>query len=184
MRAVRLVIAVLIVSPILMLAFSESRMSRQPFAQDRGTGTRATDCTRGSRSAAALRDDRNAADTRAGAGNFACGCDRGADAARISMHLFGAGNLDRVVGRGLVVELCSCEAVCARAVRQLLAERERAVAVHTTGGITLSQQRPTIYNGTAFTQHGQVATSVGQSFLLPRSEAVPLTTECTQCACN
>ena len=33
MRAVRLVIAVLIVSPILMLAFSESRFSRQPFAQ-------------------------------------------------------------------------------------------------------------------------------------------------------
>ena len=33
MRAVRLVIAVLIVSPILMLALSESRLSRQPFAQ-------------------------------------------------------------------------------------------------------------------------------------------------------
>ena len=33
MRAVRLVIAVLIVSPILMLALSESRFARQPFAQ-------------------------------------------------------------------------------------------------------------------------------------------------------
>ncbi len=33
MRAVRLLIAVLIVSPILMLALSDSRLSRQPFAQ-------------------------------------------------------------------------------------------------------------------------------------------------------
>ncbi|MGA7872878.1 MAG: hypothetical protein WCA22_18465, partial [Candidatus Binatus sp.] len=51
-------------------------------------------------------------------------------------------------------------------------------------GSTLNQQRPTIYNGTAFTQRAQVGTSVGQNVLLPRSDVVPLTTECTRCACN
>ncbi|HEV2169757.1 MAG TPA: hypothetical protein VGR40_02360, partial [Candidatus Binatus sp.] len=48
----------------------------------------------------------------------------------------------------------------------------------------LNQQRPTIYNGTAFTQRAQVSTSVGQNVLLPRSDVVPLATECTRCACN
>jgi hypothetical protein len=51
-------------------------------------------------------------------------------------------------------------------------------------GSTANQQRPTIYNGTAFTQRAQVATSVGQSFLRQRSSTTTLTSECTQCACN
>ena len=51
-------------------------------------------------------------------------------------------------------------------------------------GTTINQQRPTIFNGTAFTQRAQVATSVGQSGLRQRSSVTPLTTECSQCACN
>jgi hypothetical protein len=51
-------------------------------------------------------------------------------------------------------------------------------------GSTANQQRPTIYNGTAFTQRAQVNTSVGQTFLQQRSQAVPLATQCSRCACN
>ncbi|HEY9157097.1 hypothetical protein [Candidatus Binatus sp.] len=51
-------------------------------------------------------------------------------------------------------------------------------------GTTLNQQRPTLYNGTAFTQRAQVSTSVGQSFLLQRSQTTQLATQCTRCACN
>jgi hypothetical protein len=51
-------------------------------------------------------------------------------------------------------------------------------------GTTLNQQRPTIYNGTAFTQRAQINTSVGQSFTQQRSSVTQLTTECTRCACN
>jgi hypothetical protein len=51
-------------------------------------------------------------------------------------------------------------------------------------GTTINQQRPQIYNGTAFTQRAQVSTSVGQSGLRQRSSVTPLTTECSQCACN
>jgi hypothetical protein len=51
-------------------------------------------------------------------------------------------------------------------------------------GSTLNQQRPTIFNGTAFTQRAQVSSSVGRSFLQQRSAVTPLTTECSRCACN
>src|SRR5208283_177941 len=69
-------------------------------ANYRGAGTRATDCTGGSRSAAVLRDDRSAAGIGGGTGDFAgWNCERGADAARISMHLFGAGKPDAMGGR-------------------------------------------------------------------------------------
>lgn len=54
----------------------------------------------------------------------------------------------------------------------------------TMNGTNINQQRQTIYNGTAFTQRQQVQTSVGQSGLRQRSSVVPLTTECSQCACN
>ncbi|MGH8322416.1 MAG: hypothetical protein ACRETD_01235 [Steroidobacteraceae bacterium] len=51
-------------------------------------------------------------------------------------------------------------------------------------GSTANQQRPTIYNGTAFTQRAQVSTSVGQTFLEQRSQESHLATQCTRCACN
>jgi hypothetical protein len=54
----------------------------------------------------------------------------------------------------------------------------------TPQGSTLSQQRTSTYNGTAFTQRSQVSTSVGQNFYRPRSTVTTLTTECTRCACN
>jgi hypothetical protein len=54
----------------------------------------------------------------------------------------------------------------------------------TMPGTSLTQGKPQIYNGTAFTQRTQVQTSVGQSGLRQRSSVTPLTTECSQCACN
>jgi hypothetical protein len=51
-------------------------------------------------------------------------------------------------------------------------------------GTSINQQKPQIFNGTAFTQRTQVQTSVGQSGLRQRSSVTPLTTECSQCACN
>ena len=101
----------------------------------RSAGPGDTDCTGGSRSAAGLLDDRRAARSRRGSRySAAWSCDRGTDAARIPMHLFGAGNLDRVVGYRILVQLRSREPVRARPVRQLPAERERPVAVHTARG--------------------------------------------------
>lgn len=52
----------------------------------------------------------------------------------------------------------------------------------TSAGLT--SQRPTIYNGTAFTQRAQVSTSVGQTVLQQRSRVSQLTGQCSQCACN
>ena len=136
MRAVRLIFAVLIVSPILVLALSESRLSRQPFAQVTaapGPVTLTAPVAPGQPQAFSTIGALPALAAAPGTVP-AWSCDRGADAARISMHLFGAGNLDRVGGRRLVVQLCSREPIRARPVRQLPAERERAVAVHTARG--------------------------------------------------
>jgi hypothetical protein len=48
------------------------------------------------------------------------------------------------------------------------------------------QQSPvTIYNGTAFTQRSQISLGgVGSNVLAPRADVIPLTTQCTRCACN
>ncbi len=101
-------------------------------ASYRGAGAGATDCTSRSRSAAAILDDRCAAGARSGAGKLDRGrCHPAANSAIVPMHLFGAGNLDRVGGNRFVIELYSRAAVCARSVRQLFAERERAVVVPT-----------------------------------------------------
>ena len=104
-------------------------------ASYRGAGAGATDCTGRSGSAATVLDHRSTSLSRSGTGfHAACGCERGADAARISMHLFGAGNLDGMGGRRFVVQLCSGESVRARAVRELPAERQRAITVHSPRG--------------------------------------------------
>src|SRR5271168_1517360 len=64
-------------------------------ASYRGAGAGATDCTGGSRSAAAILDDRSAALSGSCAGVHAGSRERRADSARLSMYLRGAGNLDR-----------------------------------------------------------------------------------------
>ena len=93
MRAVRLVIAVLIVSPILMLALSESRFSRQPFAQVTaapGPVPLTAPVAPGQPQAFSTIGALPALAPAPGTSPAAV-ASRGADAARISMHLFGAG---------------------------------------------------------------------------------------------
>jgi hypothetical protein len=51
-------------------------------------------------------------------------------------------------------------------------------------GSSINQQKPTLYNGTAFSQRAQVSSAVGLSGLRQRSAVTTLTTECTRCACN
>jgi hypothetical protein len=64
----------------------------------------------------------------------------------------------------------------------LNANAPSAYIPQTTGGF--GAQRPTIYNGTAFTQHAQVQTSVGETVLQQRSVESQLTGQFSQCACN
>ena len=148
-----------------MLALSESKLARQPFAQVTaapGPVTLTAPVAPGQPQAFSTIGALPSLAAAPGTVPLAS-CDRRADAARISMHLWGAGNLDRVGGRRLVVQLCSREPVRARPVRQLPAERERAVAVHTARGIDGAATADESTMATAFTQRSQVATSVGQN---------------------
>ena len=186
MRAVRLVIAVLIVSPILMLALSESRLSRQPFAQVTAApgpvlltapvapGQPQPFATIGALPALA-----------AAPGTSPVGVAKAAPTPRAFRCTCSApGNWTEWAG---VVSSSSYVLASQSARGQCVNYRLNANAPSAyipPEGSTLSQQRPSIYNGTAFTQRAQVATSVGQSFLLPRSQVALQANECTQCACN
>jgi len=186
MRAVRLVIAVLIVSPILMLALSESRLSRQPFAQITAapgpvvlTAPVAPGQPQPFATIGALPALAAAPGTSPGAVATAAPTPR---AFRCTCSAPGTWTewAGVVSSSSYVLARQSARGQCA----SYLLNANAPSAYIPPEGSTLSQQRPTIYNGTAFTQHAQVATSVGQSFLLQRSQTTPLTTECTQCACN
>lgn len=186
MRAVRLVIAVLIVSPILMLALSESRLSRQPFAQVTAApgpvpltapvapGQPQAFATIGTLPILAPAPGTLPAAVASAAPTprvFRCTC----SAPGTWTEWAGV-----VSSSSYVLASQSARGQCANYI--LNANAPSAYTL--PEGSTLSQQRPTIYNGTAFTQHAQVATSVGQSFLLQRSQTTALATQCTRCACN
>ena len=115
MRAVRLTIVLLIVSPIFMLALSESRLARQPFAQV----TAAPGPVPLTPPAAPGQPQR---------------ADCAADATSLPMHLLGARHMDRMVRQRIVVELSSRATIRARAMRQFSTERERTVTVHRDAG--------------------------------------------------
>ena len=186
MRAVRLVVAVLIVSPILMLALSESRLSRQPFAQVTaapGPVTLTAPVAPGQPQAfstiGALPSLAAAPGTvpvgiptvvptpRA----FRCSCST-------------PGTWTEWVG---IVSSSSYYLASQTAKTQCANYIINANAPSPyipPEGSTTTQQRPTTYDGEAFTQRAQVATSVGQSYLQQRSTEATLQTQCTQCACN
>ncbi len=186
MRAVRLVIAVLIVSPILMLALSESRLARQPFAQITAApgpvpltapvapGQPRAFSTIGALPALAPAPGTSPAAIASAAQTpraFRCTC----TAPGSPTQWAGV-----VSSSSYVLASQSARGQCAN---YLLNENAPSPYIPPQG-TTLSQQRPTIYNGTAFTQRAQVSTSVGQSFLLPRSKVALEANECTRCACN
>jgi hypothetical protein len=186
MRAVRLVIAVLIVSPILMLALSESRLSRQPFAQVTAApgpvtltapvapGQPQAFSTIGALPALApapgtvpLGVASAAATPRA----FRCTCSTPGTwtewAGIVSSSSY-------FLASQAAKTQCADYIINANAPSPYIPPE----------GSTTSQQRPSIYNGEAFTQRAQVATSVGQAYLQQRSTEALEQTQCTQCACN
>jgi hypothetical protein len=188
MRAVRfrLAITVLIVSPFLILALSESKLARQPFAQVTAApgpvvvpapfapGAPQAFSTIGalpSLAAAPGFTPFAAASVASTPRAFRCTC--GAPGTWTEW----AGV---VSSSSYILASQSARGQCAS---YLLNENAPSPFIAAEGS-TVSQQRPTIYTGSAFTQRAQVATSVGQSFLQPRSTESQLSSQCTRCACN
>ena len=186
MRAVRLVIAVLIVSPILVLALSEPRLSRQPFAQVTAapgpvplTAPAAPGQPRAFSTIGALPALAAAPGTLPAGVASAVPTPR---AFRCTCSAPGSGTqwAGVVSSSSYVLASQSARGQCANYLLNANAPSPYIPAQ----GSTLTQQRPTLFNGTAFSQRAQVSTSVGQSFLLQRSRTTQLTTQCSRCACN
>jgi hypothetical protein len=190
MRAVRLVIAVLIVSPILMLALSESRLARQPFAQVTAapgpvplTAPVAPGQPRAFSTIGALPGLAPAPGTLlAGVASaaptpraFRCTC----SAPGIGTEWAGV-----VSSSSYVLASRSARGQCANYV--LNANAPSAYMV--PEGSSPNAGKPTNYNGTAFSQRTQVSTTVGlRQNLQQESELTTGCTSncaCTRCACN
>ena len=188
MRAVRLrlAITVLIVSPFLILALSDSKLARQPFAQVTtapgpvvvpapfAPGAPQAFSTIGalpSLAAAPGFTPFAAASAAATPRAFRCTC--GAPGTWTEW----AGI---VSSSSYVLASQSARGECAN----YLLNANAPSPFIAQNGSTIGQQHQTIYNGTAFTQRAQVSTGVGQSELRQRSSVTTLTTECTRCACN
>ena len=186
MRALRLVIAVLIVSPILILAFTDSKFTSQPCAQVTAApgpvtltapvapGQPQPFSTIGALPALAAAPGTTPAAVASAAATsraFRCTC----SAPGVWTEWAGV-----VSSSSYFLARQTAQSQCAS---YILNENPPSAYIppETTN---LNQQRPTIYNGEAFTQRAQVATSVGESFLEPRSKEAIQSTQCTQCACN
>ncbi len=186
MRALRLVIAVLIVSPILILAFTDSKFTSQPCAQVTAApgpvtltapvapGQPQAFSTIGALPALAPAPGTvplGVASVASTPRAFRCTCST-------------AGTWTEWAGvvssSSYFLARQTAQSQCAS---YILNENPPSAYIppETTN---LNQQRPTIYNGEAFTQRAQVASSVGDSFLEPRSKEAIQMTQCKQCACN
>lgn len=185
MRGFRLLAVVLILSPIMMLALSESKLARQPFAQVTAApgpvpltapvapGQPQAFSTIGALPALAPAPGTSLAVASAAASPRAFRCTCGAPGTWTEW----AG---LVSSSSYVLASQSARGQCAN---YLLNANAPSPYIQQEGS-SINAQKPTIYNGTAFTQRAQVSTSVGQSVLRPRSSVTALTTECTRCACN
>lgn len=186
MRAVRIVIAVLIVSPIIMLAFTDSKLSRQPCAQITAApgpvpltppvapGQPQPFSTIGALPALVPAPGSVRSIVASAVPTprvFRCTC----SAPGTWTEWAGV-----VASSSYILASQTARGQCAT---YLLNANAQSPYI-TPQGSTLSTQRTSTYNGTAFTQRSQVSTSVGQNFYRPRSNVTPLTTECTRCACN
>lgn len=185
MRAVRLAIAILIVSPILMLALSDSRLSRQPCAQITaapGPVPLTAPVAPGQPQPFSTIGVLPPLAPAPGATPLAASAVPTPRAFRCTCGAPGTWTewAGIVSSSSYVLASQAARGQCAN---YLLNANAPSPFIPQTGS-TLNQQRPTIYNGTAFTQRAQVNTSVGQSFLQQRSQAVPLSNECSRCACN
>ncbi len=185
MRAVRRGIVVLILLPIIMLALSEPKLARQPFAQVTAAPGPAPLTAPVAPGQPQPFSTIGALPSLAAAPGFTPAAASAAPTPRAFRCTCGApGTWTEWAGvvssSSYVLASQSARGQCAN----YLLNANAPSSFIAQNNTTLNQQRPTIYNGTAFTQRAQVATSVGQSFLQQRSETVPLTNECTRCACN
>jgi hypothetical protein len=186
MRGFRLLAVVLILSPIIMLAMSESKLARQPFAQVTAApgpvpltapvapGQPQAFSTIGALPALAPAPGTlplTAASILATPRAFRCTC--GAPGTWTEW----AGV---VSSSSYVLASQSARGQCAN---YLLNANAPSPYIQPEGS-SINQQKPTIYNGTAFSQRAQVSSAVGLSGLRQRSSVTTLTTECTRCACN
>lgn len=186
MRGFRFLLVVLILSPIIMLALSESKLARQPFAQVTAApgpvpltapvapGQPQPFSTIGalpSLAAAPGFTPLAAASVAPTPRAFRCTC--GAPGTWTEW----AGV---VSSSNYVLASQSARGQCANYLLNANAQSPYLVPE----GTTASNSHLQIYNGTAFTQRAQVATSVGQNVVLPRSSVTQLSTECSRCACN
>jgi hypothetical protein len=187
MRGFRLLAVVLILSPMIMLALSESKLARQPFAQVTAApgpvpltapvapGQPQAFSTIGALPALAPAPGTSPAafaSVVATPRAFRCTC--GAPGTWTEW----AGI---VSSSSYVLASQSARGQCAN---YLLNANAPSPFIQQEGGASISQQKPTLYNGTAFSQRAQVSSAVGLSGLRQRSSVTTLTTECTRCACN
>jgi hypothetical protein len=185
MRAVRLGIVVLILLPIMMLALSEPKLARQPFAQVTAAPGPVPLTAPVAPGQPQPFSTIGALPSLAAAPGFTPAAASVAPTPRAFRCTCGApGTWTEWAGvvssSSFVLASQSARGQCAN----YLLNANPPSAFIAQGGATLNQQRPTLFNGTAFTSHAQVATSVGQSFNQQRSSVTQLTTECTRCACN
>jgi hypothetical protein len=186
MRGFRPLLVILILSPIIMLALSESRLARQPFAQITAApgpvpltapvapGQPQAFSTIGalpSLAAAPGFTPRLAASVAPTPRAFRCTC--GAPGTWTEW----AG---LVSSSNYVLASQAARGQCANF---LLNEHAPSPYI-VPEGTTASNAHQQIYNGTAFTQRAQVSTSVGQNVQLPRSSESQLVNQCSRCACN
>jgi len=186
MRGFRFLLVVLILSPIIVLTLSESRLARQPFAQVTAApgpvpltapvapGQPQAFSTIGalpSLAAAPGFTPRLAASVAPTPRVFRCTC--GAPGTWTEW----AGV---VASSNFLLASQAARGQCA----SFLLNQNAPSPYIVPEGTTASNAHQQIYNGTAFTQRAQVATSVGQNVIQPRSSVTQLTTECSRCACN
>jgi len=192
MRAVRQVIAVLIVSPILMLALSESKLARQPLAQvtaapgpvpltaPAAPGQPRSFATIGALPALAAAPGTSPVAVASAASTpraFRCTC----SAPGSPTQWAGV-----VKSSSYVLASQSARGQCAG----YLFNENQSSAYLVPEGSSPNAGKPTTYNGTAFTQRTQVSTSVGLRQNVQALAAGQLTTQCvsncvcSRCACN
>jgi hypothetical protein len=189
MRAVRLrlAITVLIVSPFLILALSDSKLARQPFAQVTAAPGPVVVPAPFAPGAPQAFSTIGALPSLAAAPGFTPAAFASAVATpRVFRCTCGAPGTwtewaGVVTSSSFVLASQSARGQCAN---YLLNANAPSPFIQQEGGASINQQRPTIYNGTAFTQRAQVSSAVGLSGLRQRSSVTALTTECTRCACN
>jgi hypothetical protein len=186
MRAVRLGIVVLILSPLIMLALSEPKIARQPFAQVTAAPGPVPLTAPVAPGQPQPFSTIGALPSLAAAPGFTPAAASVAPTPRAFRCTCGApGTWTEWVGvvpsSSYVLASQAARTQCAS---YLLNANAPSALIAQEASTTLNQQRPTIYDGTAFTQRSQVTTSVGQSGLQQRSTELPLTNQCSRCACN